>query len=282
MHNGNWIAISRMILDHYVVGAAQPMKPRDPKKGAYSKLEAWLWLLCNASYEARTVLNRGRETRLDPGQLMGARAYLAEQWNWSEKQVRTFLKRLEMTDQIASYCSRIRGQQKGNQANIITIRNWDRFQLSAPQQRPPERPAKGQQRASEGPQSNKETNKQVNNNPTASQTGRGDSNGPAQDDWAAVLAGWIDPNFPRIAEARMALQGFSNSYGRENVIKALTDLAAKRANGEIITNPTRLLRVFCEHFHKIENQQNPADAESERRRAEARERIARRERLING
>ena len=80
----------------------------------------------------------------------------------------------------------------------------------------------------------------------------------------------------------MALQGFSNSYGRENVIKALTDLAAKRANGEIITNPTRLLRVFCEHFHKIENQQNPADAESERRRAEARERIARRERLING
>ncbi len=128
-HNGNWFAVSRMVFDHYVVGAGQVMPAQDPRRGSFSKMEAWLWLVANAAYEPSMIVNKGREMTLQPGELMGAHSYLAEQWNWSVDAVRWFLKRLEMTSQILRHVSAERTKRNTNQCQVLTICNYDNYQF---------------------------------------------------------------------------------------------------------------------------------------------------------
>lgn len=129
-NNGNWFAVSRMIFDHYVVGAGQVMPAKDPRRGSFSKMEAWLWLVANAAYEPSEIINKGREMKLQPGELMGAHSYLAEQWNWSVDAVRWFLKRLELTSQIIRHVSAERAKHNTNQCQVITICNYSNYQFT--------------------------------------------------------------------------------------------------------------------------------------------------------
>ena len=65
--------------------------------GAY--FHAWLWLVSEAAWKSRRVtVTNGRTSEiveLERGQLSHSRSYIAKAWGWSEKRVRTFLKRLE-------------------------------------------------------------------------------------------------------------------------------------------------------------------------------------------
>lgn len=151
IRDAGWYATHRDMLNHPIVGAANPVRPNDPSRGAFSRFEAWHWLIANAAYAERRWLNRGEMQTLERGQVVAGRAYLAHQWNWSEKQVRLFLDRLINELMITVVISEKRGQQRANTANIITLCNYMRYQLGEDELQVAEGPAKGQQRASEGP-----------------------------------------------------------------------------------------------------------------------------------
>lgn len=128
-HNGNWFAVSRMVFDHYIVGAAQPVKPADAKKGSYSKMEAWLDLIAMAAYEPSKIMNKGREQSLQPGQMMGGYAFLAERWNWSVETVRWFVKQLEIALMITRHCNKLKADRNTNQVQVLSIYNYSNYQL---------------------------------------------------------------------------------------------------------------------------------------------------------
>jgi len=186
-HNGpergsGWFALSRELIDHPVVGFGNPVKPADPRQGAYSRAEAWIWMIANASYHERTFMNKGRLQTLLPGQIVGGRKFLAETWNWTEQTVREFLKRLRLemmitleTDVIRSSKTTSRpgadqnqtrttnrNHQRTNTANVITLCNYINYQLTLDEEQPPQQPANNQQTTTEQPPNNQNlTKKQI-------------------------------------------------------------------------------------------------------------------------
>lgn len=122
-----WLRIERDILDHYLVGAGQPVKPHKPDKPTYSRLEAWLYLLTKATRSERKVVNRGITQVLEPGATLAGRDHLAEVWNWSNNQVRGFLKKLELELMITLYCQKSTSKRT-NTTNVAQITNWPKYQ----------------------------------------------------------------------------------------------------------------------------------------------------------
>ena len=124
-------------------------------------MEAWLDLLCLAQYRPSRINNKGQVQTLEVGQLMGARAFLAGRWNWSEKTVRGFMDGLEAEGMIARGAEndaekgQQNGHQRANKCSIITICNYSRYQLLedaiTAYVGQAKGPAEGQQGASEGP-----------------------------------------------------------------------------------------------------------------------------------
>jgi hypothetical protein len=117
MSERGFIAVSRGILKHPLVGAEKP----------FTALAAWLWLLLHAGWKKHRVrVSNGRAfeiVTLARGQLTYSQSYLSEAWGWSEKRVRTFLTRLEKEGQIA--------RQTDGLQTVITICNYDHYQLAA-------------------------------------------------------------------------------------------------------------------------------------------------------
>jgi hypothetical protein len=148
MASNRWVAIDPDILTHPLVGAGQPVAPADPARGAYSRMEAWVWIICNASFADHTVINRGRKMTLQRGDLLGAWAFLAHTFNWSAKTVRVWVERLIEDNMLQRRA--IEGQKAangeledvsetfyGNQATILSIVNYWRFQFDdAPEGQP--------------------------------------------------------------------------------------------------------------------------------------------------
>ncbi|MBK8211865.1 MAG: hypothetical protein IPK78_19905 [Rhodospirillales bacterium] len=75
LRDGNWIAISRDMIDHHIVGAGQVVTPADRNRGAFSRLESWLDLLMLANFAERRISAKGVTTILGPGQTIAGRAF---------------------------------------------------------------------------------------------------------------------------------------------------------------------------------------------------------------
>lgn len=186
---GNWIAVSRDMRNHAVVGFGS--------EGRYSRSEAWLDLIMVAQYRPRRVDNKGKSITLEPGQLLGARQWLAKRWSWSEQEVRTFLNRLEAEGMIkrtqpevvkttqkaetklnsSAYATISEANQRAtsnrrNSMNVLTIENYVKYQriesaimafiekqkeAEATSVSTSNQPASNQRATSEQPESNKET-----------------------------------------------------------------------------------------------------------------------------
>lgn len=144
MASNRWVAIDPDILTHPLVGAGQAVAPADPNRGAYSRMEAWLWIICNASFADHTINNRGRRMTLQRGDLLGAWAFLAHTFNWSAKATRAWVERLIEDNMLQRKA--VEGQAAagaaatptedtnivpfyGNQATILGIVNYWRFQF---------------------------------------------------------------------------------------------------------------------------------------------------------
>ena len=127
---GNWIAISREIEHHPIVGFGQPMKPANPKRGAYSRNEAWQFLLFRAEWRRKRVTNKGRVIWLERGELMGGIAWFAEQWNWTKDAVRWFLKQLEGDMMVVRHNTNSDARLNAKSTGIISVCKYDKYQLA--------------------------------------------------------------------------------------------------------------------------------------------------------
>ena len=72
---------------------------KDPLLQHAAYFHAWLWLVKEAAWTStRVKVSNGRTSEiveLERGQLSHSRRYMATSLEWSEKQVRTFLNRLQ-------------------------------------------------------------------------------------------------------------------------------------------------------------------------------------------
>lgn len=131
-HDSGWIAVSRDMRDHPIVGFGQPVKAANPDRGgAYSRAEAWLDLIMTAAWQQKKVCNKGRTILLKRGELQGARKWLAERWNWTEMTVRGFLDRLVGDQMISKNNSHSDGRLHGRSIGIISIENYDIYQVAS-------------------------------------------------------------------------------------------------------------------------------------------------------
>ena len=73
-----WVAVSRDMRKHWLVGFGQPVSPADPEKDwVLSRSEAWIDLIMEARFDAGTVNNGGHKMMIQPGQLLGVKAAIA-------------------------------------------------------------------------------------------------------------------------------------------------------------------------------------------------------------
>lgn len=162
IREGNWIAVSRAMIEHHIVGAGNMVTPADKNRGSFSRLESWLDLLSMANYAERKITVAGATMVLRPGQTLAGRAFLAKRWNWSEKAVRVWLAKLETELMITLACEKLKqGQTKGHGPNVLSVCNWGRYQLEPMSEGPDLGRPQGQPGASQGPHYNKETTKQI-------------------------------------------------------------------------------------------------------------------------
>lgn len=87
----------------------------------FSRGQAWVDLIGKANWKGGFVLIRGQRIDLNRGQLAASVVWLSDRWQWSQGKVRRFLNELETEGQIE--------QQKNNVTTVITITNYDRYQL---------------------------------------------------------------------------------------------------------------------------------------------------------
>lgn len=162
LRDGNWVAISREIIDHHIVGAGQTVTPADRNRGAFSRLESWIDLLMLANFSDRKISTKGVTTILGPGQTLAGRAFLARRWNWTEKTVRLWLDRLQKELMITLACETLKqGHSQGHTPNVLTICNWSKYQIGEVAEGPPLGWPEGHPGATQGPNYNKEVSKPI-------------------------------------------------------------------------------------------------------------------------
>lgn len=87
-----------------------------------SYLSVWIYLLTHATHKGYDVVFRGKRLTLKPGQLITGRKVISRVTKVPQTTVERILKVIEVQEgQI--------GQQKSTQNRLITIINWDKYQL---------------------------------------------------------------------------------------------------------------------------------------------------------
>ncbi len=186
-----WIAVHRNIRTHHIVGYGKPVKPCDPSRGAYSRSEAWQDLLMECRYQDGTVLNGGREMEIRRGELVGAISWLAARWNWTPKTVRGFIDALEADGAISVRApGAIQGQQKGKQAHVISVCNYEKYQSAPDDEGQAKGPDLGTQKASNGQATGnilRKDNKDNNNTPISARAVDRASQDRGKDYWSKAM-----------------------------------------------------------------------------------------------
>jgi hypothetical protein len=87
----------------------------------YSRMDAWGWIIENALWKDLVVSVNGSPVPLKRGQLSYSTRYLAEKWKWGKSSVARFLKHLKKWDMADT--------ESGTGQMIITVCNYDKYQL---------------------------------------------------------------------------------------------------------------------------------------------------------
>lgn len=104
-----WVKLHRKMLDNPII-----MKDAE-------HLAVWMYLLLNATHAEYPALFRGKKITLQPGQLITGRKSIANTLSVNESKVRRILDVFESDQQI--------DRQRSNQNTLITLKNWDKYQL---------------------------------------------------------------------------------------------------------------------------------------------------------
>ena len=116
MTERGFIALARGMLDHPIVGI--------DSRRAFSRTEAWQWLLFEAAYKPRRYQAGNAVIELERGQLAHSIRYMAKAWRWPESKVRRFLERLK----TGAGTGAMIGAETGAGITVITICNYERYQ----------------------------------------------------------------------------------------------------------------------------------------------------------
>ena len=117
-----YVKLHRDLFDHPIVGFHVPAPRAAKGKRPVPPMMAWQWLFSKAAYKSHNVGNKGMDVKLERGQVLAARHHLASAWQWSEQNVRTFLKNLHAHGMVEI------NQSNGHYASVLTICNYERFQ----------------------------------------------------------------------------------------------------------------------------------------------------------
>jgi hypothetical protein len=90
----------------------------------FTRGQAWIDLIGIANFSPGFTRVRGIKVEIDRGTVAMSQTQLSSRWRWSRKKVDSFLKELEIEQQIE--------QQKNNVTTLIIIKNYDKYQLGAP------------------------------------------------------------------------------------------------------------------------------------------------------
>ncbi len=104
------IMIDRALFDH----------PRYKPKTSFSKLEAWLWMIGEASWKKRQIEIVGHLVTLERGQLSASYRFMAQKLGWTMKTVRTFIHQLSLDGSIVV--------ETDTGQTVITISNYEKYQ----------------------------------------------------------------------------------------------------------------------------------------------------------
>ena len=106
----------------------------------FTEREAWMWLISEAAWQPKRVrVGSGSGTvELERGELAHSLRFLAEKWKWSVKRVRGYLDRGEQSGRLT--------RKRAHDGAVITICNYDKYQLGGHTEGQPE----GTRRAHEG------------------------------------------------------------------------------------------------------------------------------------
>lgn len=107
-----WYLMHRGWMDHPVF-----------RSEAFSRRDAFVWLIEEAAFKPTVVALPGRSLRLERGQLSHSTRFMAAAWRWSEPKVRRYLTSLRQAKIIDAETDA--GQ------TVITICNYDKYQLSS-------------------------------------------------------------------------------------------------------------------------------------------------------
>lgn len=261
MASNRWIAIDPDVLNHPLVGAGQAVEPFDKSRGAYSRTEAWIWLIANARFEAGYIYNKGLKMRLERGQMMAAYSYLAGEWNWSQKTVRVWLEKLidermlskklpgqaefgSMEEPIpatalTSVSTRHRsewGKRQGNQIQVLTLCNYEGYQFQRWELGQANGQAEGKRGASEGQARGKNLTRETKETyltplpPIATGTAEaspssGGENGFLLVDEERPVVRQTKPPLPaaRLAVVRQAIAAYNELAGRHGFSKCTAE-----------------------------------------------------------
>lgn len=86
----------------------------------FTEREAWMWIICEASWKPRKKRVGNAIFELQRGQLATSIRFMGDAWGWSKSRVDRFLKRLSDLEMICA--------ESGTAATIITVCNYDDFQ----------------------------------------------------------------------------------------------------------------------------------------------------------
>ncbi len=136
--NKGWISVYRTIQDCWIW-----------KETPFSKGQAWIDLLLLANHEDKKILFDGELITVQRGQRITSIRQLADRWGWSRDKVSKFLNILESDLMLT--------QQRDNKKTLITITNYNIYQVS----QATEKPQKSHRKATTQPQT--DTNNNDNN-----------------------------------------------------------------------------------------------------------------------
>lgn len=110
--SGGTVNISRDLWEDTAFPADEP----------FSRREAWIWLIAEASWKDRERNVGGKVIALPRGSLLAPSRFLAKAWTWSEPKVRRFLADLEERKMVT------RVTDAG--LTVVTLCNYERYQAA--------------------------------------------------------------------------------------------------------------------------------------------------------
>jgi hypothetical protein len=89
-------------------------------RGIFSEREAWIWLICEASWKPRTYRAGDFVVELQRGELAASVRYMAKAWQWTPAKVQRFLERLRKLEMICA--------KTDTGVTQVSICNYDKYQ----------------------------------------------------------------------------------------------------------------------------------------------------------